>query len=374
MMKIAVFAAAVLFAAVMAAPVPEDAIVPESTKVAAPLEILAQSSTPAPPVQSSKPAPCTEALLQSEGASGSTFSCSGPGPHGHYITYDITVPSHCTSSSKCGVILNIHGQGMNSRSMEVQTGVSAAALAGKKYIVIAPSDYDNTWEFAAMGQHNDAALIHDFLTKALEVYKDIVDTNRVHSTGFSAGAINSYQLLCANSDKICSVAAIGFNPIGEFVYFNAPGSPYFPGLHTCFNPHAGGTGPAHKRSIMVQQGTLDPYYQGKAKNAMANTVTAVKALYGMSGDGEKLSKGNGVDWTRYTAGGLTFEAASYKFSNGDGYLDGHCLPLKGTQGSPAMRFPKSVYCGADANGDVAGYTWGEEAIKFFEAHPCNEAA
>jgi poly(3-hydroxybutyrate) depolymerase len=373
MMKIAIFAAAVLFAAVMAAPVPEDGVVPESTKV----DTVAPLAPFAPPElltqQSSEPAPCTEELMHSEGASGSLFTCSGPGPRdGHYITYDITVPSHCTSSSKCGVILNIHGQGMNKDSMEYHTGVSAAALAGKKYIVIAPSDFDSTWEFAAFGQHNDAALIHDFLEMALEVYEDIVDTDRVHSTGFSAGAINSFQLLCENSDKICSVAGIGFNPLGEFLYWNSPGTPYYAGMQTCFNPHLGGTGPDHKRSMMVQQGTVDPYFVGQASNALANTVTAVKGIYGMSGDGEKLSKGDGVDWTRYTGGGVTFEAVSYTFSNGDGTLNGHCLPKEGLQDSSAVHYPASVFCGSDADGHVSAYTWGEEAIKFFEAHPCNE--
>merc|ERR1711998_676967 len=96
------------------------------------------------------------------------------------------------------------------------------------------------------------------------------------------------------------------------------------------------------------------------------TTSAVKAIYGMSGNGEKLSKGPGVDWTRYTAGGLTFEAASYKFVNSANWLAGHCIPVKDKQNAPAA----SAWCGADAAGDVSGYTWGEEAIKFFEAHPC----
>merc|ERR1711907_97051 len=98
------------------------------------------------------------------------------------------------------------------------------------------------------------------------------------------------------------------------------------GAGSCFT----GTGPAHKHSILFHQSPYDPYFANThGKDIFANAVSEVKAIYGMSGDGEKLSKGNGVDWTRYTAGGLTFEAASYKFSNGDGYLDGHCLPLKG---------------------------------------------
>ena len=263
---------------------------------------------------------------------------------------------------------------MNSQTIEVSTGVKAAALAGKKYIVINPEDYDSNWEFRSMGQHDDAALIGEFLTKALEVYEDIVDTNRVHSTGFSAGAISTYSLLCKHSDKICSVAGIGFNPLMQFLYVTSNPPRYFPGLQVCFNQAMGGTGPTHKRSIMVQQSTKDPYFQAQAKNAMENTVTAVKDIYGMSGDGKKLSKGAGVDWTRYTGGGVTFEAASYEFSNGDDLLKGHCIPVKDTQTSTAMKYPNSVFCGADAAGNAAGYTWGEEVIKFFEAHPCDEGA
>merc|ERR1712178_316751 len=330
MMKIAILAA--LLAAVATVVLPE---------------MFTQESSVA---TKNAPASCTDALLKSGGDSGSTFRCSGPGPRaGHPI-------------------VNIHGQGMNSQKMEFETGVSQAALAGKKYIVISPEDWDNSWEFAFEGQHDDAALVGDFLLKkALVVYKDIVDTKRVHSTGFSAGAINSFDLLCKHSAQICSVAGIGFSPLGQ--YQNYANGKYFPGVHNCWNTNAGGSGPTHKRSLMVHQGTTDIYFQGQAKNALENSATAVKGLYGITGDGEKLHKGAGVDWTRYTGGGVTFESASYKFSN-PGVIKGHCIPKAGTATSSAIAYPHTVTCGADAADNVAGYTWGVEAIKFFEANPC----
>merc|ERR1711998_553234 len=373
-MKITILAA--ILAAGIAAPVSEDAIVPESAEVASvpPPEIFAQESS-ATTDEKAKIAPCTAGLLQSARAAGSTFRCSGPGPRaGHPIVYAITVPSHCTSSSKCGVIIDIHGQTMNTDTMEAESGLKKAALAGKKYMVISPEDYDNTWEFASFGQHDDASLISKFLvTKALVVYKDIVDTNRIHSTGFSAGSINSFHMLCTMSAQICSIAGIGFNPIGEFVDAKPPHK-YYAGVPTCFNKKMGGTGPAHKRSILFHQGKVDPYFTGKAKNAFVNSVTAMNSVYGITGDGEKLNKGAGVDWTRYKGDGITVEAAEYKFANPFPPLKGHCIPKKGTPTSPSVAYPHAVTCGADAAGHVAGYTWGDEVIEFFEANPCKGSA
>jgi len=371
MMKIAILAT--LIAAAAAAPVSEDTIVPESVEEAAIPEIFAQESGGPAVAPAAAAPPCTDERLRSGGASGSTFRCSGPGPRNGHINYDITVPKHCTSANKCGLIVNIHGQGMNAAQMEADTGVAAAALAGKKYIVIAPDDTDASWELGAIGGHDDAQLMGEFaLEKAMKIYKDKVDTNRIHATGYSMGAINSYVLLCKFSAKICSAAGIAFNPQVE--HTDPATGHYVPGVPTCFNSHMGGKGPTHKRSLMVHLGTKDPYFAGQAKNALQNTVSMVKSIYGMSGDGEKLNKGPGVDWTRYTHNKLTFEAASYKFTNPLGWLSGHCVPKKGESSSKITQYWGSVMgtilCGNDSDGDVSAYSWGKEAIKFLEAHPC----
>jgi poly(3-hydroxybutyrate) depolymerase len=305
--------------------------------------------------------PCTKASLTAGGQSGSMFQCSGPGPRGGHINYEITVPTHCTSASKCGVIINTHGQTMTAAHQEAETGVRAAALSGKKFIVINPEDADSAWEFKALGQNDDAQLVGEFIfEKALPVFEDIVDRNRIHAMGFSAGAITSYLLLCKYSQHVCSVAGVGMTPQLEMTYFNAGGLP------TCFNTNLGGTGPTHKRSISIHAGTTDHYFQGHAKNSLPHAVSMVKSLYGISSDGEKLSKGAGVDWTRYTKGKLTLEAAAYDF-NAPGAAGGHCIPKKG------VAFPEegSAACGKDSAGDVSAYSWGVEALKFLEANPCN---
>jgi len=338
--------------AVSALPTPDD-IVPETK-----MSEESSAAAPAPP--------CSTELL-TRGKSGKTIRCSGPG-HPHHILYDITVPSHCTRSHKCGVIINTHGQENSAESHEAHTGIKAAALKGKKYIVINPEDPTTLWGLRQFGQADESKAIGDFVfNEALDVYKDVVDFNRIHTTGFSAGAILSYDLLCRYSEKICSTAGIGFNPQMEANIHTPHGWVHMSHLKTCFNLRAGGKGPKHKRSLMVHTNTVsDPYFEGKASNSFNNAVHYVKTLYGIEGDGEKRKMGAGVDWTRYkTKTGVTFEAANYKYTNPSPKLRGHCIVAKRVA-SPLG----TLFCGPDSDDNMPQYTWGDEVLKFFEANPC----
>jgi len=316
---------------------------------------------------------CTVAFLKSVKDSGKTGSCIESAKKGglRHIQFAVTVPSHCTSSKRCGVIVNTHGQGMNGKAMEGSTGVAAAALKGEKFIVLAPEDADSNWEFhTTMAQESDdASLINHFVSTTIRTFKDIVDKNHVHAMGFSQGGLMTAELLCKFSKQYCSTSLVAMPPTFEL---SPPGQ--YLNLPSCFNTALGGKGPQVERSMMFQMNTnKDPYFFGcpdKGVGVFKRSVASVKALYGMKGAGEKLSKGPGVDWTRYkNKAGITFEAAAYDFTSTPiTHLGGHCIPFKGVK---LTGLDTGMKCGnKKADGFVSGYTWSMETIKFFKAHPC----
>ena len=87
--------------------------------------------------------------------SGQTFRCTDARG-----AYEITVPSHCTPSDKCGLIVNTHGAYMTSQAMRQSSRMHEAVLGGKKFLVVSPEDQNALWEFTNMGaSNNDTVLI-----------------------------------------------------------------------------------------------------------------------------------------------------------------------------------------------------------------------
>jgi len=258
---------------------------------------------------------------------------------------------------------------MNGRGMEHITGVADAALKGEKFIVISPTDADGNWEVGKVGkfmghESDDAALISHFVSKTINTFKDIVDKKHVHAMGFSMGGMMTIMLLCKYPKLFCSTSQVASVPTFE-VRIPHWGI-YVPGAPTCFRPGGPGTQPPRSMMYQISADEKDPYFSGQASNAFKKSLASVKAIYGMTGvKGTKLSKGPGVDWTRYQIGGVTLEAATYDFTSSNTEDKGHCVPTKGDKKSMNWK------CGNEKDdGVVSGYTWSMEAIKFFKANPC----
>lgn len=72
----------------------------------------------------------------------------------------------------------------------------------------------------------------------MDAFINIVDTKRVHASGFSQGGAITWKMLCEASDLICSVSAIGMPPSGEHRSFH-PALGF--GNHAVQNPLAKNT-------------------------------------------------------------------------------------------------------------------------------------
>jgi len=277
-----------------------------------------------------------------------------------------TVPAKCSSTNKCGLIMDIHGSKMNAKMQEQSTHI---LKYGDDYINIRPQISTMDW----MTDHFEGLhIVEAYLREAVTKHAAILDTSRIHVTGFSMGGFMAFNLLCLASDIICSIASVSVPPDGVYssgVGYVMPGfvlNPSARGYKNCF---VDGSGPNFKRSIMYQQGKYDLFF---SPASFSKNVASMKELYGFTGSGEKLNKGQGVDWTRYSKEDVNIETAMYDFKTSlsaagwppgtTWYYRGHCIPSKMQSGDPNN--------GGMNCGNEHGYNWGEEVVNFFKANHC----
>ena len=182
--------------------------------------------TTATPTQTSTPTPtgCDPARPHS---AGDFFHFIDSG--GLTRRYDLHIPpsySDTGGADATPLVLLFHGSGGRAREIAGYTGLLAKAdRAG--FIAVMPQGMATTftpepeWNFTTLGPHgpgapDDVAFIDDMLD-ALEA-ELCIDSARVFSTGFSAGAHLSVRLACDLSDRIAAIAPV------EGVYF----PPFFP--------------------------------------------------------------------------------------------------------------------------------------------------
>merc|ERR1711939_654981 len=340
-----------------------DDVVPESVQTQ--LEEVLSNTRKAPKKQSCLTQKVMKQLMNNKGKT-QMIPCDD-------IQYYVTVPKKCSPKSRCGLIMDIHGWAMDAQWEEASDYL---AKWSKEYIVVQPQEgVDKNWESGAGGsqQWDDLHKLEAFLrgaAKAFE-YQWILDNKRVHVAGFSQGGFLTYNLLCRASDLICSIAPLGMPSAGKFVgggaakaYYNT-GYSLDPSAREHKNCFVDGTGPNHMRSIMYHQGKYDCFF---AESTAKNTVATIKHLYGMKDvKGKHLSKGKGVDWTRYSKGSINFEHALYDYQSSvvemGMALQGHCFPSTLRKGQPKI---------GGTCGRKDGYTWGDEVLKFFRANPCGK--
>jgi len=275
------------------------------------------------------------------------------------INYYIVIPEGCSADSKCGIIMDIHGWGMTAALEEAADHITKFST---DYITIRPSEVTGQRDWSRK-EWDDVHDISDFLREAAQAFDAVLDRKRIHVAGFSQGGYITFNLLCLASDLICSAAPLGIPASGKYVGGYMAGytlDASSRGHQNCFED--GQSGPKHKRSIMYHQGKHDCFF---GPSTFDETVTTIKGLYGMQDtEGEALTKGEGVEWKRYSEEGVTFEAALYDYKTALVYhgmkIAGHCFP--------STRGPGQPQGWGTCKG---GYSWGAEVLKFFKANPCS---
>lgn len=254
------------------------------------------------------------------------FTCNG-------YTFDVRLPAKCKSGG-CGIVLDVHGATMNAAMQDASTGMRAIGER-EGYVVVQPNakgtppnavwnpaaDYDDVWAFLE-------------LTRT--VYR--VDPKRVHMTGFSQGGRMTFTFACKHADVIASAA-----PAAEV---------------GCTEAEAKAA--AREVPILYMHGTTDAVIGFGVAPPQRDAFVSAWSL----GDPIVVASSDAYSWKRWTnAKGGVFELIQHDWQATSSLLRGHCLPGSTDPGTvPGQLF--SFACKPPN-----AFAWGEEVMKFFQAHP-----
>jgi polyhydroxybutyrate depolymerase len=268
-----------------------------------------------------------------------TFTCGG-------LQVDARIPAACTTAG-CGLILELHGDTGNGLLMDGHTNLRALGEQ-HGYIVIAPSgppygggDLGSTWHAS-----NDATLV-DMVQQFASAFH--VDAKKLHVTGFSRGGFVTWRLLCDHPDLFASAAPAGAGDGTDF------------GEQTCFTP---GRTPARKLPILFMMGRSD---QSVGYASMVKIRNAALTAYGTPGPDapQILDQDTNYTHNRWSSADAlieTFDHAYETVADGPfGYAEGHCIAGSTSDPyAPQYAIPCKL---------PNAFTWGEQVMAFFIAHP-----
>jgi pimeloyl-ACP methyl ester carboxylesterase len=285
------------------------------------------SGTPTPPpAPAPYPPPAPDDCITSVATGKQALNCEG-------LSFQLSVPEVCLERA-CGMIVDVHGFGMNAELEELHTKLSVLA-EGPGYIVVQPSApgavLASSWSDA-----NDPQ-VFAIMQRVMNVWH--VDKKRVHFDGYSMGGWMTWRFICAHSDIIASAAPIAAGQGG------AGSSCEFSDAQR----------PVRELPIFYTHGTTDGLVSFNTATAMRD---ALVSAWGMQ-EKDVVAEGAGYRWLRYAnAKGTIFEFAQHdwetSFALGSRPLAGHCFPGNGDL----------LGCGADT-----AFNWGEAVLDFFIRHP-----
>jgi poly(3-hydroxybutyrate) depolymerase len=166
-----------------------------------------------------------------------------------------------------------------------------------------------------------------------------VDSRKIHVTGFSRGGFAVWRLACAHAELFASAAP-------------AAAGVASPGQRSCFSE---GGEPVRRIPIIQLIGLEDRNVPPATQTAMRDLVIERWQLIGQ----ERLSGDADYSHHRWSGpDGGVFEVIEHRYELPRG--GGHCVP-----GSPAYNAERYAYGCQPPN----GFDWGEELMRFFEAHP-----
>jgi poly(3-hydroxybutyrate) depolymerase len=273
--------------------------------------------------------PVADDCITSPVAGHQQLTCDG-------LVFELNVGESCLTQA-CGLIMDVHGFGMNGPLMEGHTKLAALATS-EGYIVVQPSAPGAILTSAWNNTHDE--LVYKIMHRVIDVFH--VDRKRVHFDGYSMGGWMTWRFICKHSDELASAAPIaaGAGPVGNSCAF------------------AGEEMPAREIPIFYTHGRTDGLVP------FTGAVTERDALLAAWYPGVSptvVAEASDYKWERWTnANGAVFEFAQHDwtcdFVLGATQLKGHCFP--GSEHKPI------VGCGTDN-----AFNWGQEVLKFFKAHP-----
>ena len=283
------------------------------------------------------PPPVPSGCIQNVTAGDRVYTCEG-------LSVDATIPDACMAPG-CGLVLQLHGDTGTGKLVDANTNLHALGKQ-KGYVVISPNGppYGGGQPGGTWTRAEDAKLVA--ITRLFaQVFR--VDDKRIHATGFSRGGFVIWRLVCDASDLFASFApAAAGNGNGEV---------------TCFS---GGRSPTRKSDVLFLMGRTDVPVPFATMTSIRDGLVADFGL-AQSPPTTVSSDANYTHrrWTK--SGGPTLEVFEHGYETEPtgpfGSSRGHCFP-----GSKMP--PLSPQYAVPCKGPNA-FTWGEEVLKFFEAHP-----
>lgn len=265
------------------------------------------------------------------------YTCGG-------LRVDARIPEACVAPG-CGLILELHGDTGSGLLMDGHTQLRALG-ARHGYIVLAPSGppYGGGQPGSTWTADDDATLVA-MVEQFAAVFR--LDARKLHVTGFSRGGFVTWRLLCDHADLFASAAPAGAGDGSDF------------GEATCFTS---GRTPARPLPILFLMGRTD---QSVGYASLTKIRDAAIAAYATPRTPSIVAQDARYTHDRWTSGAAlleTFDHAYETLPDGPfGYARGHCIP--GSTADP--RAPQYAIPCVLPN----AFTWGDEVMTFFLAHP-----
>jgi hypothetical protein len=281
-----------------------------------------------------------------------------PSPHaGHEVypcngfAFDVEVPAACLGGG-CGMIFDVAGRTMNAAMEDANTQMRARGTAAG-YVVIQPNANPAPPQSTYDPSPTSDAKLYDFLTRAIAVYRS--DPHRVHMTGFSEGGFMTWRFLCDHADLFASVAPGA--AASNCTVLQIPACSF-----------TGAQMPSRQVPVLYMHGTADEdYVQYECAQPQ---IDAMVTAWGLTSQGVIASDATyrRTRWTNGSGGLLEFISHDY-YSDQEVLfipqtkLEGHCYPGSTDPGGLTGQL-FSFKCE-----QPAAFTWGDEVMKFFVAHP-----
>ena len=280
------------------------------------------------------------------GAGHHTFSCDS-------ITYEVEIPTACASGG-CGVVVDVHGATMTAAAEDKSTGLRATAGA-LGYVVVQPTA-PLVFAYRSWTPGTDDPKVWAFLQQVVTALA--INPKKLHFTGFSQGGAMTWRMLCAHADVLASVAPVAAAD-GQTLSALTP-----PFILDC--PFTGAATPSQQVPILQMHGTADglvPFSKAQQQR------DAVIAAWSLGTPTTVTTDPKFVHTRSVSATGTTVEFLQHDYVAPGSLLlvnlGGHCLP--GGQDLPPNGTPNAnlYFSCVQPN----GFTWGQQLMQFFVAHP-----